>query len=82
MEFQRKPWPLAALAVGSAVVDLHGEDVLGAAEADAVGDVQAVAGHAVLIQPDLLAVKVEDARLAHALELEEELVAGEFQRGA
>ena len=43
-----------------------------------VGDVDAVGGDAVLVQPDRFPIEVDVAGLAHALELEEDLAAGKL----
>ena len=68
------------LAVGGPVVHLHGQYVLRVSEMDGVGDVQAVGGHAVLIESDLLAVEEDLAGLPHPLEFEEDLLAGKAGR--
>ena len=67
-----------AFRVGSLVVDLDREYVLLGPEVRRIGDVEAVRRDSVFTQPDLLAVKEDVARLAHALEFEEDLVAGQI----
>jgi len=66
-----------ALLIGGAIVYLDGEDIVLRAQMQAVGDVDAIGGDAVLVEADLLAVEVDVAGLAHAFEFEEDAVAGE-----
>ncbi len=63
------------LIVG-AVIDFDGEDVFVIAEFDGVGDIDAVAGDAVFVEADFLAVEEDIAGLAHAFEFEEDFIVG------
>ena len=65
------------LLVARRVVHLHREHILLSVKPQCIGDVDSVRGHAILVQANLLAVEEYVARLSHALELEEDLVAGE-----
>ena len=61
--------PVARLRVVCPIVDLHRQHVLVSPAKARLGDVDAVRGHAVLREPDRLAVEEDVPRLSHAFEL-------------